>query len=541
MDRTLPAYPMKNARRIRWVACAPVVIACLTSCRKEPPQWDVDVLGPVVWSTFTLGDLVADSNLTADAGGLLTLVYTGELFSVDLDSLFNAPDTSFTYDYALPFGTVNVGPGTDLPPIVEEVNLDVDELQLRYLELREGKLDLTLRNKITSGVIGTFNILGGTYQGSMVSLQQFVPAGSVPSPAYATASRDLAFHRFDLTGPTYDAVNTLATELLLQLDPNGSGATLTNADTIQAIATYSGLKPQYARGFFGQRTVHYGPDTSDFDLFKNIIAGSIDLDLVEVDLKVTSGFGVDARVTLDHLTAIRTSTGTGLDLDNSLIGGAININRAIDLGGSFAPSVYERALDNTNSNIDAMVELLPDKLGYELDLEINPLGDISNGNDFLYWKSDLRAELQLRVPLTLIATDLTLQQFSTPDLPGTAEEHAVQYGGLTLYAVNGFPFSAVLQLDIVDDAGNVIANLPVQGTVAAGMLGPDQHVSAPVSSQVSTYLDASEVDLLYAHPRLRTTVVFNTADQTQHLEILDSYQLDLQMVFDGNYVINGNE
>lgn len=535
---------MENVSPLRVVAPLLLLLSTTTGCRKAdgPAQWDVDLLGPVLNTTFTIADLVADSDLEVGPDGLITIVYTGELFGVDLDTLFQVPDTSFTYDYALPFGTATLIAGTQLPPIDEVATLDVDEVQLRLLELREGTLHLSLVNKIQSGVIGTFTLPGATHAGNTVSMSQFVPAGSVGSPTMATAVRDMAFHRFDLTGPTYDAVNTLATQLLLQLDPNGSGATITNADTIKAIATYSGLKPQYARGYFGQRTVHFGPDVSDFGLFGNIVGGALDIDQVEVNLKVTSGFGVDARVTMDHITAINSGTGATLDLQHTIVPGPININRAVDHGNGFSSSEYQNQLDNSDSNIDQLLEVLPDRIEYELDLEVNPLGDISNGNDFLYWNSDLQAQLELRLPLTIIASELTLQQFSVPDLPGTAESHAIQFGELKLFAVNGFPFSADLLLDIVDADGTVLANLPVGGAIASGILGTDLHVQTPVSSQLSTYLTTDLVNLLYTPgARIRSIVVFNTADQTQHLDILDSYQLDLRMVFDGNYVINGNE
>lgn len=525
------------------VASALLSVLLLASCRKEnsKPQWDVDLLVPLVKTTLTIRDLVPDSLLEADADGALTLVYRDELFGVDLDTLLDVPDTSITYSYVLPFGSLALPAGSSLPPINEVTDFDVDDVQLRYLELREGTLTMTLFNMITSGIIGTFNLPGGSYMGSMVSLQQYVDAGTPLSPSSATVVRDLSFHQFDLTGPTYDAVNTLATELLLQLDPAGSGATVTNEDSVIAIATYGGLRPQYARGYFGQRIVHVGPEVNDFALFDPIIAGSIDLDQVTLTMTVTNGVGIDARVMIDHFTGENTNTGALVDLEHAIIPGPINLNRAVDLGGSFQPSAYETVLTNANSNVDLLLEAMPDRLEFEMDLEVNPLGDVSNGNDFLYWDSKLSAEAELRIPLNVIATGLTLQQTVTPDLPGSSEGHGLQHGELMLFATNGFPLDAMLLLDIVDDADNVLSTLPVEGAIAAGILGPDLLVHTRVESELSTYLDDAQVDLLYTGGSLRITTVFNTADQTQHLQLLDSYAMDLQITAEGNYIVNGNE
>lgn len=535
---------MKNVAAYGGVALLVLSLISTAGCRKEAdrPKWDVDLLAPLVNSTFTISDIVADSNMDVASDGLITIVYRDELFGVDLDTIFNIPDTSFIYPYAVSFGSVTLSAGATLPPINEVAGLDVDEVQLRYLELREGTLTITLENELSSGVIGTFNLPGSNYLGTPISLTQFVAAATTSGPGVASVVRDLSFHQFDLTGPTFDAVNTLSTQLLLQLDPDGPGATLTPQDTVRAIATYSGLRPQYARGYFGQRAIHVGPASNELDLFNEVIAGGFDLDQVELKLKVTNGIGVDARATIDHFTARNTTSSASVDLVNAIVPGPINLNRALDLGTGFQPSVYETTLDNGNSNVDEMLELMPDQTEFEMDMEVNPLGDISNGNDFLYWNSDLKAALELRVPLNLIATNLTLQQTQTPDLPGSAEHHAFQYGSLRLYAVNGFPFSATLQLDLVDAAGTVLANLPVTGTIASGLLDADQHVGTAVTSELSTTLTANDVDLLYGEgTRIRSTLVFNTADQTQHLEILDSYALDLRIVFDGNYVVNGDE
>ena len=196
---------------------------------------------------------------------------------------------------------------------------------------------------------------------------------------------------------------------------------------------------------------------------------------------------------------------------------------------------------NANSNVDLLLEAMPDRLEFEMDLEVNPLGDVSNGNDFLYWDSKLSAEAELRIPLNVIATGLTLQQTVTPDLPGSSEGHGLQHGELMLFATNGFPLDAMLLLDIVDDADNVLSTLPVEGAIAAGILGPDLLVHTRVESELSTYLDDAQVDLLYTGGSLRITTVFNTADQTQHLQLLDSYAMDLQITAEGNYIVNGNE
>ncbi|HOY30037.1 MAG TPA: hypothetical protein PLR96_13765, partial [Flavobacteriales bacterium] len=184
------------------------------------------------------------------------------------------------------------------------------------------------------------------------------------------------------------------------------------------------------------------------------------------------------------------------------------------------------------------IENMPDEVRYGLDIRLNPLGDISNGNDFLYFESALKASLELEVPLAVIATDLVLENVAKPDLPGDAETPAITEGTLNLFANNGFPFDARIVLDIVDLERNVLSQLQVEGEVPAGLLGPNGIVSTPVRSSVSARLTPAQVALLYGEGRIRTRVVFNTDAATGHVRIYDHYGMDLQFTVEGNFIVN---
>lgn len=516
----------------------------LAACRKEnsKPQWDVDLLAPIFRSTLTIRDLAPDSLFEVGPDGFITLIYSDRLFVLDLDTLLAIPDTAIAYDYVWPFGPVNLPAGTTLPTNSDATNFELDGMQLRLVELREGVMDLTLRNQINSVIIGTFSLPGANYQGNVLSVQQTVLAGTPGSPSLATVQRNIGGYRFDLTGPAFNTYNTLATLLNLQLDPNGSGALLTNQDSISAIVAYQGLVPQYAKGYFGQRTVHIGPETSDFRLFDAVIAGAIDLQQVGLRIVVTNGVGADMRVRLAYLRARNSSTGASADLAHPIVTGPININRALDLGWGFQAAIYENLLTESNSNVDQMIELMPDAFDYELDLEVNPLGNISNGNDFLYYDSELEARAELEVPLSVIVTGLTLQQsLPSGELPGSAEAHALMEGELMLHVLNGFPLAADLALEIVNDEGVVWSVLPVTGAVAPGILGADGLVQSAVRSKLTTRLTPAQVDLLYVGGRIRVRTVLNTSDQTQHLRLLDSYRMEVQLTARARYMVNGNE
>lgn len=532
----------RSSAKLKPLLLAGVTVAWV-GCAKEPARWDIDVLAPLVTSSMTIGDLVPDSLLTADADGAISLLYKSTLFAVDMDTVLTAPDTTFVYGAGLDLGlgTVNLPAGFVFDVQNNLTRFDVDDLQLRTLVLREGTLLVRMTNELTSGILGTFSFPGASFPNGSTALTAFATAGSPAQASTTVVQRDLAGVTFDLRGPNYDDVNTLATNISLVLDPSGDGATVSEGDSVLALLTYSGLVPQYARGYFGNRVIHVGPDTTSLDLFSNIVAGTLDVDQVDLRLKVENGLGVDIQVALDHLSAINTRTGNTVDLSHTIVQGPMNLNRAVDLGNGFLPSLYHAAMDQDNSNVDHFLENMPDKLGYSVELRLNPLGNVSNGHDFLYYDSRLRAELELEVPLRLIASSLTLEKILTPDLPGSANGHALISGKLNVFATNGFPFSADLQLAIVDDQGTVLAQLPVNGSIATGLLGGDGLVHTATDSRLTADLSEAHAHLLYTGGKLRLRAVFNTADQAQHVQIHDHYRLDLQVTAGGQYMVNGNE
>lgn len=543
-DLNLCPYLMHNVCPPGRVASLLLALVLLAACRKDDraSRWDVDVVAPLVSGRFTIRDLVPDSLLEVDTDGSVILVYRSTLFNVELDTLLAAPDTNFVYRYALPApGSFDFPAGLQLLNIEDLTRLDLDDVALRWLNLREGTLQILTMNKVQSGLIGRFELRGATFPNGEQVITTSVGPGTVSAPATNVTTRDLAGTRLDLRGPAFNSVNTIYSLISTQLDPNGSGATVSELDSILITVSYAGLVPAYAKGFFGQRTVRQQGEDLPLELFRNIVGGSLDLDAVRLRLDVENGVGMDLQVVLDRFTAVNSRSGASVDLTHTILDGPINLNRAIDLGTGPQPSFYSNELDQDDSNLDAFLEVLPDRIDYDVELRINPLGDISNGNDFLYYESKLKADLELEVPLRLIANELTLETLVQPDLPGSAEGHALQSGELMVFGTNGFPFDARLELALVDADGTLLSTIPVIGTLQAGVLGPDRTVVQARSSEASATVSPEQLDLLYQGKQLRLRAIFNTVDQDEHLRLLERYALDVQITTRANYLVNGDE
>lgn len=515
----------------------------LSACRKDRvlPQWDLDVVVPLVQTSLTIGDLVPDSILSNDPAGNVSILYSFDLFSLSLDTVLTAPDTSFPYAYVLPFpGPVQLQPGTTFNSSNEVTEFDLEDLQLTKLIIRSGQLDMTVTNMMNGAINGNFSMPGATLGGQPFQLQLQAPPGTPANPGTIATSRLLDGYHFDLRGPDLNAVNTLATSLIYTIAPEGGAVSITGQDSLLAVVAYHDIVPQYATGAFGTHVVDVEPGTTELDLFEGMF-GTLDLDQVDASLKIVNGIGVDARANIQYIRSENTTTGHTVDLVASITSGPVNIDRALDLGNTFQTAQNTFHLNNDNSNIDLFLENLPDRIGYALDVTINPLGNISNGHDFLYYDSRLTATLDVDIPLRLIATDLTLRKPIELDLPGTQDGHALQSGTLHLFVENGFPFSAVIELAIIGADGQMLAILPPGGTIASGMLGPGGTVTSSTSGKLDFEVGPEAMNLIHQQGGVQVTALFNTADQAQHVQILDTYRMDLQVTMDANYVVNGDE
>lgn len=527
------------------------MVLLLTGCQKEPasPTWDVDVAVPLIRTTLGLGDLLPDSLLITDADGSVRLLYSSRLFALKLDTVLTAPDTTLRYVYP-PFdlggATLTFFPGTTIPAITDVTRFDLEELALSELRVRSGQLEIALRNRLATNILSEFSIGGATLNGTALQVNGVIPSGSAAAPASLIIEQPLDGYRFDLRGPQYDDVNTIAPRMDLTTDPNGTAVQMTRADSLEALVSYRDVVPAYAKGYFGTREIELDADTSGLDVFSDI-SGLLDIGSAEARLNVRNGVGMDMRARLLYLKGINSRTGSVVELSHPIIGAALNVDRAIDLGTGFQEARNGWSVSSANSNIAELIETLPDKLAYDLDLQLDPLGDVSNGNDFFYYESTLAADLEVEIPLRLRATDLVLRKDVGIELDGTIDRHALQSGTMHVFATNGFPFSAALQLSIVDADGNVQATLAPGGTVPSAQVNADGDVTAGAYTQVSFSITASDLDRLYPSAdgsapagKLRISATFNTAGAGP-VQLRADHAIDLQVSFEGNYVVNGND
>ena len=135
----------------------------LASCRKDydfdklrDPVWEPEIALPIAVGDLGIDDLIEqDSNsvIHRDSTGLITLIYDGELISIEPDLVVPINQTTYNDNVTLsgPEGTALIGGGTVTTSFTQDVtidNLNVNGVSvgLDSLILNTGTLGITLNN-----------------------------------------------------------------------------------------------------------------------------------------------------------------------------------------------------------------------------------------------------------------------------------------------------------------------------------------------------------------------------------------------------------
>ncbi len=508
------------------------------ACRKNigNADWDTDIITPLIKTELTINNLLVDSLLHSNADSSLVLVYNNTLYNLSIDSLVSFPD-SITHQYFhLPL-TITANPGQQVLNITDNKNLNLGDAQLTRAIIKSGKIVLKIRNTIQEKMLCTYKIPCADINGILLEVTELIPAASINAPYEFTKIIDISGYNINLKGPNNTSYNKLTSVTQAWVDPNGNQVTVTNNDSLLFDAQFKDVIIDYAKGYFGSNSVASGIKYSEFSLFNKIISGQINLESIKLKLHISNGFGVDARFVFNSIKSINTRTNTTVSLASSLIGSYININRAnetYNVANPVIPSVFEYNL--SNSNIKQLIENLPDKIEYSLDIATNPLGNISSGNDFVFNSAGFKANLDMEIPLSLIATNLTLADTLNFNL-NPQQGYQINNGKLTLIADNGFPFSSQLQIYLVD-ANNTISDslLGTENIIFPAYINSLNQVTQIKQTKLSVLITSEKLIKMYDAKKVIILSRFNTTNA--YTRIYNNYSLKLKLSGDFNMTLN---
>lgn len=518
------------------------------SCRKEleNPSWDIDALIPIAYTDLTLFDVLEDSLTSTDENGQVSLSYSERFIEYKLDSLFTIPDTTTIESFSLPIGSISAAPGQTIYADTQETVYDLEDIALKYAIIQSGEIEVTLLNSIEEETILNYSLPSATLNGIPFNIIDTVPAASSSSTTTITKTYDISGYTIDFTGLSGNSYNTLVSAYNVSVSPAGNTVVISAGDYFQIEINYKSIVPFYAKGYFGNRSITVGPDSTALGLFYNIRSGTIDLTDATLEFTIENEIGADFSAQITELTAYKNTSTSTVSLDHYITSSTVNLTRAEETipEQAFAPRSTTADVTSDNSNITEFISIFPDGVRYQIDFQINPLGNLSGGNDFIFYNTGITLSGDITIPLRFKANNVVLVDTTDFELDDDArkETNKINGGTLWLRAENDYPMAAQIQLVLLDSNTNSILDTLVTSphTIEAAIVGSNGRTEQPAVSRIAIPVTPAKIDHLYNATSIIVIAQMNTYDASA-VTVYEDYKLRAKLIGDFDYRIEIDE
>ena len=380
----------------------------------------------------------------------------------------------------------------------EGLTLDMNGAEIKYFKVRSGRLRIKVVSTIQEDMSMLLSLPGTTKDG-----KAFYQELSLPGPAgvgVATTEQiyDMTGYTLDFRGKNpdvTDTVNTFHQILRVTLDSSGRKLAVGLSDSIRLEYRLEGMKPEYAIGYLGNTLNRTGLDTTNFDLFKGL-DGDLTFKDVKLDFIFRNSIGAEGRLKLHHLKGQNIFNGRSQILDADPLKDYILVGKPEFKRDAYTETSF--SLGTSNSNIKEFLEVLPQKLEYDLETEVSPGGNVNNYQDFVFDNSRMDVIMRLDVPISFAFGGLTLRDTQAVNFAELGDMTRVKSATLFLDMTNYFPLDFDLDFQLFDKNFNSLGYFDISpdGGVARGNYDANGFVVKPSETPLRIKLPREKVGAL---------------------------------------------
>jgi hypothetical protein len=506
----------------------------LSACqKKEPVSWESDLYVPLLTSTMDVWDLFGDTNVVENSDQSLRLLVEEKVEMLDPDKVIEVHDTLAIDLFNIPL-YLKFAPGQQLTQRETSVTMDLDDMELTQARARIASLKFYVTNTVKEPLRVKYELLSSDKNGQHFEVFEDIPPATNSGPSYTVKTIHLDGYNMDMTGDGTQ-VNTVRSKTTVWIHPDADSVWIIPADTILIISTFDELKIDYAHGYFGQQG-YEGQGSSYIGVFNNFKAGSFDLDKANASLTIRNYSGMDVRMKMNKLSSFNSAVNQEVMLNHSIIGQTLNVQRATENGTSLEdvnPTISTYPIEN--SNLDKLIEIQPDSLRFKLSAEINPMGNVSAGNDFMYFEKGIEAVIKLDVPLNFSTTGLKIEDHSSLNFD---KDKKLKSGELLVHLDNMMPFDMDIQFYVLDENKVIIDSLFETGSfIGAAQLDAQGIAELPTHTLLSIPLTKDKIEVLRKYSDLLIRAKVNSVGNKKY-QLFKNNNLIIRIVGDVKYEIN---
>lgn len=523
--------PRRQENRCRWKSWLWIfglgLLIC-TSCRKTSTAWDVQAKIPIAHSYITAIDLISDSLITVNADNYLSLVYSQQILAIENLDAFSFSDSLLSYTLPIIMtGTLNAN--TIFCNYNNIHTLNVNSAELTSMAFYSGFLNFSCINPLDQDIVLEISIPKATLNGESLNLTYRIR----PADIQQVYQINITDYIMDLRGPKSDSYNQLQIKIIAKTAEDVPLSNFTEGTEFKMSLNFKDLKIKYVQGFFGCTTESTGNESFSVDVFRKLTSSDFQIEKLDAKLRIENQIGCDLQLKVNKLVAENTRNSTKLSFQAPFIGQNINISRAVcQQKDSLQIRKMTQTIALDNSNLKNLIQLLPDKMNYQMDLTMNPLGNITVNHDFMYRGYGLNMYMDIQIPLSLKTQALYYTDTLDYDLSSLT---SLQQSRLYLICQNKFPVSIELDIYLMDSVTGQKTVLPLSNaTIASGIYKTSSNEeNTTVQTIVTSTLDAYTVTLLRARQKLILVAKLNTENADKYVRFKPSDALSVSL--SGNF------
>ena len=402
------------------------------------------------------------------------------------------------------------------------VDFDFGQASLNRLLLDDGELSMSILNNVNTSVHLEISIPGASIDGSPLQIAREIPASGNFEELISLVGYEL-----DLSGVDGTQSNQLIVQTKVWVDSTDTPVNINVSDEVSTTILVDNIKPAIAWGFLGQDTIIESQEVDFLDL--NTFNGDLDFEFVDVRLLTENYVGASAQLHIQRFESF--SKSSSIELNSSLLSEPFDIVAAQESSSPnmpIVPSSTEIIFDETNSNIDEIVESKPNKLAFDLELILNG-GNSSQNDGFFYTDYGVRSELQIEIPVSFNVTDLILQDTVEVDL--SVPEFVID-GSFSVVTENSFPFEADIKLQLLNGANLVLQELVSIDKVLASDVNSIGQTTRPTQSILEYPFENLNV-ILNRTKKIALDITVNTPEGVDFVKLYSDYTIEVTII--GNF------
>ncbi len=406
--------------------------------------------------------------------------------------------------------------------------IGLDQIELTEGVMRAAGIKVEAFNTLPDTLYIDYELPRVTKNGVPFTFAVAIPPSENGQPNKIEQYFNFDGYNVDFRGENLDTVNAFYNIVSGHIKQSEEPISLSLDDTLSIFITMETAVPEYLKGYLGN-SIETFKDSTTFDLPDFLNDGQIQFEQVNANLVIENGIGATGKLTLNKMDGYNTSSGATASL--SAINNSVDIPKSTDNFPSLIPtaSVTTIPLQGATDMINESCNLIV----YDLEAELNPNGNVPAYNNFVYYDSEMKASLEVEIPLKMSIDALMLSD--TVDFKEVNDVEGITSGTLFLLADNGFPIQLQPKLYFLDEFGNLSDSLSTDEMIEAGIVDvATGKVESITESRLAFSFDQTRIENILGARKVIIEATFDTPNQAIRA-LYSDYVLDLKLTAKFNY------